>query len=88
MQFPAQPIGVLCSNEAQWVCNAFATNNAENPVNTPLLHYANDNFSSQRDNSTEYQKRANYSDKSIRHHKHTKKSDGRYASISIRQIPR
>ena len=100
MQFPAQPIGVLCSNEAQWVCNAFATNNAENPVNTPLLHYANDNFSSQRDNSTEYQKRANfpeniefsgislYSDKSIRHHKHIKKSDGRYASISIRQIPR
>ena len=70
--------------------------NSRNTVSKQLVEL----HSSQRDNSIEYQKRANfpeniefsgislYSDKSIRHHKHTKKSDGRYASISIRQIPR
>ena len=44
------------SNEKPCICNAFATSHSKNPVKSSVPSYANVNFSSQRDNSTEYQK--------------------------------
>ena len=46
------------SNEKSCICNAFATSHFKNPVKSSVPSYANVNFSSQRDNSTEYRKRA------------------------------
>lgn len=44
------------SNEKPCICNAFATSHSKNPVKSSVPSYANVNFSSQRDNLTEYQK--------------------------------
>ncbi len=47
---------MIRSNEKPCICNAFATSHSKNPVKSSVPSYANVNFSSQRDNSTEYQK--------------------------------
>jgi len=49
---------VVRSNEKPCVCNVFATQLSKNPVKSSLPSYANVNFGSARDNSTEYRKRA------------------------------
>lgn len=48
--------GVVRSNEKSWVCNIFVALYPKNPVKLRIQSYASDNFSYQRDNSTEYQK--------------------------------
>jgi hypothetical protein len=51
---------VVRSNEKPCVCNVFATPHSKNPVKSSIPSYKNVNFSSARDNSIEYQKRANF----------------------------